>query len=166
MSNSFPIDMHLVLPRNYISHDKKLQHDIQTLQCYVEQDMLWHVRTVEKGLRGTSLSCYTGHSGTQFQCSTCKRTISRKDSFERHKWLMHKGHVIWGLSIHNGWDIDPLSAENKTVWRCPSGTSHWAWDETQTHQLACFTKYTVEPSGFVVDVYVWPTSLDSAFPHH
>ena len=56
------------------------------------RDMLWHVRTVEKCLWDKYLMLHrkTLHSDSRYQCNACKRTFNRKDSFERHKWLMHK----------------------------------------------------------------------------
>ena len=120
MMSTFPSDMHSVSPRNDIGHDKKLQHDIQTLQCYMEHHTpvrtpLCHptptghvVACGDCGKRFTwnkSLMLHrkSRHSGTQYQCSTCKRMFNRMDNFERHKRLMHKGHVIWGYrSTMNG----------------------------------------------------------------
>ena len=142
MSNSFPSDMHSVSPRNDIGHEKKLlQHDIKTLQCYIEHHTPVRMALCHETPTGRVVPCEdcrkrftrdkspmlhrkTHHSCTQYQCSTCKRTFHREDSFERHKRPMHIGHVIWGLSIHNEWDIHPLSSENKIVRRCHSGTSH------------------------------------------
>ena len=145
MSNSFQNhldrDMHSIMPRNDISHDQKFQHDIKTLQCSMEHHTPSRTPVCHVTHRGHAAACQdcglrftwdkslvlhrkTLHSLSQYQCSACKRMFNRRDSFERHKRLMHKGHVKWGLAIHN--DIGhcplsgPLTGENKTVWKSHS----------------------------------------------
>ena len=43
----------------------------------------------------------TMHVPAEYQCSACKRTFNRKDSFDRHKRNMHKGHSLYGAAIVN-----------------------------------------------------------------
>ena len=122
MSNSFPSDMHSVSPRNDIGHDKKVQHDIQTLQCHIEhhtpvktplcrETSPGHVVAREGcGKRFTwdkSLTCMVNNH--KYECSICKRIFNRKDSQVEKKY----GSVIGALLKKNVW----LHTENEnTQW--------------------------------------------------
>ena len=115
------------------------------------EDMLRHVRTVEKGLLGTSLSCCTGklciasaniNAVLVRECLTEETVL--KDTNDSCTKAMSYGDyqstMILGIDPLSG----PLAAEKKRVWKCHSSkkmsTLHWACVETQTLEIGPFKK--------------------------
>ena len=115
------------------------------------EDMLWRVRTVEKGLLGTSLSCCTGKlciASANINAVLVRECLKKETVLKDTNDSCTKAMSYWDYQSTMILGIDPLSgplvAEKKRVWKCHSSkkmsTLHWACVETQTLEIGPFKK--------------------------
>ena len=161
MSNFFPSHlgryMHSISPRNDISDDMKLQHGIQTLQCYKENHTSARMPICHGTPRGHVVACQD--CGKMFTCDESpmlcmgklfiaspninavpvRGRLTEMIVFKETNASCSRAMSYGDYQSTMIWDIDPLSGENKTIWRCrrsfPKKTSGFTlsmWWSTDT----------------------------------